>query len=116
MTLKLMNPMHGQVLCRVLNTVNERPGSKLILPDTAMGRPNQALVVEVGRGWFQNGVLIEPQVKPGMKVIFDPYKITLVLADGQLAKAQGTPIAKAGEEFLIHEAHILVEIDEASDA
>lgn len=106
-----IRPMHGMVLLRVDERAVERPGSKIIMPDTAKGRPNQAVVVASSRGWWQNGRFIESELKVDDHVIFNPYKISLVLADGQLAGAQGTPIAKPGEECLVHELHVLTLIE-----
>ena len=103
-----VRPLNGMVLLRVNDDVPERPSAGgLFLPDNAKGRPKLARVIAVSRGYFQGGRLIEPLVRKGEEVLFDPYKITMVLSHGQLATAQGSPVAKAGEHLLIHENRIL---------
>lgn len=112
---KNIRPLNGLVLVKVDEHANERPGSPIILTDAAKGRPTRGHVMALSKGYFQNAHLIEPSVIVGEFVIFDAYKIVQVLADGQLAKAQGTPIAKPGEYMLIHEHHILAVIDPEED-
>jgi co-chaperonin GroES (HSP10) len=69
------------------------PGSKLFLPPSMNGRPSRATVLSVGPD--------ATDVDAGDRVIFDAYKVQLVLGGGQLANAQGTPIANPGDLFFV---------------
>ena len=109
---KQVRPLSGMVLCRVLTDVPERPGSLIVLPDNAKGRPDRCEVIAVSRGVHTaKGALIEPPVNPGERCIFNAYRIDKVLDHGQLATAEGTPVAKAGEYFLIAQNQLLCVIE-----
>ena len=56
----------------------------IYLPDTASKeKPVQGLVVAVGRGKYENGVLVQPEVKVGDEVIFAKYCGAKVKHDGK---------------------------------
>ncbi len=56
----------------------------IYLPDTASKeKPVQGLVVAVGRGKYENGVLVQPEVKVGDEVIFAKYCGAEVKHDGK---------------------------------
>lgn len=113
----LIKPLHGMVLCRVVDerprdkngNVRVSPTSKLILPDTVHVRPDTAKVLAASEGVrTSDGALIEPGVVPGDLVIFNPYAVTRVLDNGgDLANAAGSPFAGSGDRFLIAQNQIL---------
>ncbi len=51
----------------------EKTSSGILLPDTAKKKSTEGTVVAVGRGKYQNGQLIQPEVKVGDVVIFSKY-------------------------------------------
>ena len=70
----------------------------IIIPDTAKEKPQQAEVIAVGPGRFEDGKRIPPDVKKGDKVLIGRYG--------------GTEIKLEGDDFLIiSEAEILAIID-----
>ena len=112
----MIRPMNGHVLVEVLEDAPQETPGGLLIPDTAKGRKRYGLVIAVGRGREHKGNIIPPDVKPGDLVLFDPYKIRAVLADGTLAQAPGTPVAQPGERFIIHEHDIVAVTDVPDDA
>lgn len=96
MDFERIRPINGHVLIKVEERVQERPGSPIIMPATATGRPNRAVVVAAA----QDG---KEGLRQGDRVIFDAYRLALVFGDGQMANAAGTPIARAGDYVMIHE-------------
>lgn len=103
-----IRPSKGVVFARVLEREQKVTAQSLIiLPATMHGRPNRARVEFAPPG---------AQVKPGEVVCFDAYKIRLVMAHGQLANGQGTPLANPGERFAIDEDDIFfVEDDDGEE-
>lgn len=112
----IVKPTGSAVLCRVLEKKEETTPSGIVLPDTAHGRPNRAVVVEVGPGRVTGrGVRVEPAVTCGDRVVFDPYRVRQVLAEGAMANSAGTPLANHGQYFLIDEEDIFgIEEDDSS--
>lgn len=51
----------------------EKTSSGILLPDTAKKKSTEGTVVAVGRGKYQNGQLITPEVKVGDVVIYSKY-------------------------------------------
>lgn len=55
---------------------------KIFIPDTARQDQLCGIVVAVGRGKYQNGVLVAPEVKPGNFVMFSKFSSrTLKIGD-----------------------------------
>jgi chaperonin GroES len=101
-------PLRDLVLCQVLDHETKQTPAGIVLPDNARGRPKEAKVLAVGDGPITaKGVQVAPSVAPGDVVIFDPYAIALVLADGAMANAGGSPLADHGQRFLIQDRHLL---------
>jgi len=51
----------------------EKTSSGILLPDSAKKKSTEGDVVAVGRGKFEDGKLIEPEVKVGDVVIYSKY-------------------------------------------
>ena len=110
MDLSKVRPILDVVLIKVDKRDEKTTTGRLIIPGTARGRPNKAEIVRVGPGRkTRKGVRIEPRVKAGDLVMFDPYRLLWV--DGQL-KPAGTPFAESGELALIRERDILAVIEQ----
>jgi chaperonin GroES len=73
----------------------------IIVPATAYKRPNQARVIAAGPGRWHGDVWVPVEITPGDLVLVDPYRFELVLADGQMALAEGTPYAGIGDRAVI---------------
>ncbi len=112
---KTIRPYGANVLCEMYDEGHVTPGG-IIIPDTAHKRPNKARVIAAGRGQWVGARFVEVLVKPGDLVVVDAYKLRLVLADGALANAAGTPYAGPGDRFIIHADHIIGVIEAAADA
>lgn len=81
-----LNPLSDRVVVKVLEGDEVTKGG-IVIPDTAKEKPQQATVVAVGPGSFQDGKRIPMDVSEGDTVIF--------------AKYSGTEIKVDGEEYLI---------------
>lgn len=77
-----LKPLHDRVVVQAAEQEEMSKGG-IILPDTAKEKPQQGEVIAVGPGKTENGVLIEPQVKKGDKVLYGKYSGTEVTVDGQ---------------------------------
>lgn len=55
----------------------------LYVPEQAREKPAEGIVVAVGPGAHQNGVLVAPGVKPGQRVMFSKYGGTEVNVGGE---------------------------------
>ncbi len=56
--------------------------SGIVLPESAQEKSNQATVVAVGTGSYQDGKLIAPDVKVGDVVVYSEYAGQKVKVDG----------------------------------
>ena len=77
-----LKPLHDRVVVQAAEQEEMSKGG-IILPDTAKEKPQQGEVIAVGPGKTENGVLVEPQVKKGDKVLYGKYSGTEVTVDGQ---------------------------------
>ena len=77
-----LKPLHDRVVVQAAEQEEMSKGG-IILPDTAKEKPQQGEVIAVGPGKTENGLLIEPQVKKGDKVLYGKYSGTEVNVDGQ---------------------------------
>ena len=77
-----LKPLHDRVVVQAAEQEEMSKGG-IILPDTAKEKPQQGEVIAVGPGKTENGLLIEPQVKKGDKVLYGKYSGTEVTVDGQ---------------------------------
>ena len=90
-------PLYDRVL---LKRVEEQEVVKggIIIPDTAKEKPQEALVVEVGKGRISDeGKVIPLEVKKGDKVLIGKYSGTEVSVDGE-------------EHVIVREEEILAKI------
>lgn len=72
-------PMFDKVLVRRLEEETKSPGG-IIIPDTSKEKPKQGIVISTGPGKRhpETGVLVEPTVKKGDKILFGKYSVTEV--------------------------------------
>lgn len=90
--------LHRNVFCRVCADEEKVTAAGLFLPQNAKGRPDRAAVVAVPEGYG---------LKVGDVVGFDAYRIKVVMEDGALANAHGSPVANPGDLFVIDVEDIL---------
>lgn len=89
----MIRPLGDRVVLRAAQR-EEKTTSGIVLPDTAKEKPQEAEVVAVGPGRYEDGKLIAVSVAVGDRVIFSKYS--------------GTEIKFDNEEYLIvREADIL---------
>ena len=81
MAMKLQ-PLADRIVVKVLEAEEVTKGG-IVLPDTAKEKPQQAEVMEVGKGKISDGKLIAPEVKKGDKVLFGKYSGTEITIDGK---------------------------------
>lgn len=83
-----IKPLGDRVVVKPLEAENKSKGG-ILLPDTAKEKPQEAIVVAVGKGKvLENGGIQTPEVKVGDKVLYGKYS--------------GNEITnKEGEELLI---------------
>ncbi len=61
----------------------EKTASGIILTESAQEKPQQGKIVAVGRGHYENGKLVEMEVKTGDVVLYGKYAGTEVKVDGK---------------------------------
>ncbi|MEQ8297438.1 MAG: co-chaperone GroES [Nitratireductor sp.] len=90
----LFRPLHDRVVVRRIEA-DERSAGGVIIPDTAMEKPQQGEVVAVGSGSIsESGEVLPLDVRAGDRVLF--------------GKWSGTEVTLGGEDFLImREADLL---------
>lgn len=81
-----IKPLGDRIVLKVLEA-EEKTASGIVLPDTAKEKPQQAEVLAVGPGKYEDGKLVPMSVKVGDTVLF--------------AKYSGTEVKHGGEELLI---------------
>lgn len=75
-------PLHDRVLLRRKEEQEVKRGG-IIIPDTAKEKPQEAEVIEVGKGRVnEDGKLIPLEVKKGDRVLIGKYSGTEVTIDG----------------------------------
>jgi chaperonin GroES len=75
-------PLHDRVLLKRLEEQEVKRGG-IIIPDTAKEKPQEAEVIEVGKGRVNDdGKLIPLEVKKGDRVLIGKYSGTEVTIDG----------------------------------
>ncbi len=79
-----LKPLGDRIVLKVIETVEEKTASGIVLPDTAKEKPQQGEVLAVGPGRIlDNGERIPMEVAVGDKVIYSKYAGTEVKIDGQ---------------------------------
>jgi chaperonin GroES len=77
-----IHPLYDRVLIKRIEEQEVRK-SGIIIPDTAKEKPQEALVIAVGKGKVnEDGKLIPLEVKAGDKVLIGKYSGTEVMVDG----------------------------------
>ncbi|MHB8095366.1 MAG: co-chaperone GroES [Candidatus Aminicenantales bacterium] len=77
-----VQPLHDRVLLKRLEEQEVKRGG-IIIPDTAKEKPQEALVVEAGKGrTTDEGKVIPLGIKKGDKVLIGKYSGTEVQIDG----------------------------------
>lgn len=61
----------------------EKTASGIILAESAQEKPMQGNVIAVGRGRYENGSLIEMELKKGDTVLYGKYSGSEVKIDGE---------------------------------
>ncbi|HHU60849.1 MAG: co-chaperone GroES [Bacillota bacterium] len=92
-----IKPLGDRIVLKVLEA-EEKTASGIVLPDTAKEKPQQAKVLAVGPGNYEDGKLVPMNVKEGDIVLF--------------AKYSGTEVKHGGEELLIVRQNDLLAIVE----
>ncbi len=76
-----VTPLHDRVLLKRIEEKEVKVGG-IIIPDTAKEKPQEAEVIEVGKGRVtEDGKLIPMEVKKGDKVLIGKYSGTEVTID-----------------------------------
>lgn len=79
-----ITPLHDRVVIKPLSEeeINKTP-SGIIIPETvSKEKPEQGIVVAVGEGKWDDGVLVPMRVKVGDKVVFSRYGYDEVKIEG----------------------------------
>lgn len=79
-----IQPLADRVLVKPDTAEETQTDSGIIIPETVdKEKPHQGEVVAVGKGRFEDGKLIEPDVKVGQRVIFSKYGYDEVKVDDE---------------------------------
>lgn len=73
-------PLYDRVLLRRLEEQKVKKGG-IIIPDTAKEKPQEAEVVEAGKGRIEEGKIVPLEVKKGDKVLIGKFSGTEVTID-----------------------------------
>jgi chaperonin GroES len=77
-----IHPLYDRVLLKRIEEQEVRK-SGIIIPDTAKEKPQEALVIAVGKGKVnEDGKVVALEVKAGDKVLIGKYSGTEVMVDG----------------------------------
>ena len=78
-----IQPLADRNLVKRLDDEEEQKVGGIIIPDTAKEKPQEAEVVAVGPGRFEDGKRVALEVKKGDKVLIGKYSGTEVKLDGE---------------------------------
>jgi len=78
-----IRPLADRILVKRLDDEEEQKVGGIIIPDTAKEKPQEAEVVSVGPGRFEDGKRVALEVKKGDKVLIGKYSGTEVKLDGE---------------------------------
>jgi chaperonin GroES len=80
--MKSIRPLGDRVLVKRIQEEEKTKGG-IIIPDTAKEKPQEGLVVAVGKGkTTEEGKVIAPDVKKGDRILFGKYSGTEVKIEG----------------------------------
>ena len=77
-----IRPLGDRILIKRIQEEEKTKGG-IIIPDTAKEKPQEGKVVAVGRGKYEDGKLVAPDVKAGDKILFGKYSGSEVKLDGE---------------------------------
>ena len=77
-----LTPLHDRVLVRRVQEAETARGG-IIIPDTAKEKPQEGVVVAVGKGKREKGELVAPEVKEGDRILFGKYSGNEVVIDDE---------------------------------
>jgi chaperonin GroES len=81
--MKSIRPLGDRVLVKRIQEEEKTKGG-IIIPDTAKEKPQEGLVVAVGKGkTTEEGKLIAPDVKKGDRILFGKYSGTEIKIEGE---------------------------------
>ena len=76
-----LRPLHDRILVRRIDAAEQAKGG-IIIPDTAKEKPQEGVVVAVGK-ILENGKRLEMSVKAGDHILFGKYTGSEVKLDGE---------------------------------
>lgn len=80
--MKSIRPLGDRILVKRIQEEEKTKGG-IIIPDTAKEKPQEGLVVAVGKGkTTEEGKVIAPDVKKGDRILFGKYSGTEVKIEG----------------------------------
>jgi chaperonin GroES len=80
--MKSIRPLGDRVLVKRIQEEEKTKGG-IIIPDTAKEKPQEGLVVAVGKGkTTEEGKIIAPDVKKGDRILFGKYSGTEIKIEG----------------------------------
>lgn len=88
-----IKPLADRVVVKPL-AEESKTKSGIIIPDTAKEKSHRGEVISVGPGKFDDGKLVEPQVKTGDKILYKDYS-------GDEFKLNGEEVVILKEEDII---------------
>ena len=68
----MLKPLGNKIVVKP-TPEKEKTSSGILLPDSAKKKSTEGEVVAVGRGKYEDGKLVEPEVKVGDTVIYSKY-------------------------------------------
>jgi len=77
-----LKPLGNRVVVEPIEQ-EEMTAGGIVLPETAKEKPQKGTVVAVGSGEYQDGNLVEMEVKEGDQVLFAKYAGTEIKVDGK---------------------------------
>ncbi len=81
--MKSIRPLGDRVLVKRIQEEEKTKGG-IIIPDTAKEKPQEGMVVAVGKGkTTEEGKLIPPDVKKGDRILFGKYSGTEIKIEGE---------------------------------
>ena len=77
-----LRPLGDRVIVKEMKT-ETKTKSGIVLPESAKEKSNEAEVVSVGPGKYEDGKLVAPEIKKGDIVLYSEYAGQKVKIDGQ---------------------------------
>ncbi len=77
-----IRPLHDWVLVQ-RSKEEEKTKGGIIIPDTAKEKPQEGKVVAIGKGKYEEGKLVPPEVKVGERILFGKYSGNEVKVEGE---------------------------------